>query len=347
MECDTLFDLALFIQQHEESNEEETGIADYGVPTYDRPHLRTEDDLRAYDFVHNAINAYDPTDPYVHAHGIQLRLCHYIQCIHPGFLKDVSGEEFDVLRDEPRQSWTYSEIDVPVNSTFVYIKIAREKVSWHREVCEDVIANVDGLHSVFTIQILKDLESFKPDDVINVTYVGETINFISRMSKKYPLFMELLGITYCGIVAAMPNGTKGDCRAIESLILSCFQYKLRTDNLHQRMFNLNLVHGDLQTFSREKMNGRQLDSFLAQNHHDYKDTKLRMVPNVHPSIIAMMELYAEEIAAYLRLSTEQVLSSLTLGEFCRFWGHIVGTKCYTEGLGLWGEVFLNENIPLW
>lgn len=74
----------------------------------------------------------------------------------------MSDEEFDVLRDEPRQSWTYEQ-DFPANSTFVYIKIAHAKVSWHCKVCEDVIANLDCLHSAFTVrrakQILKDLEN--------------------------------------------------------------------------------------------------------------------------------------------------------------------------------------------
>jgi hypothetical protein len=72
-----------------------------------------------------------------------------------------------------------------------------------------------------------------------------------------------------------------------------------------------------------------------------------MVPSVHPSIIAMMELLVEQIADYLCSSTEQVLSSLTLGEFNQFWGHVVGTKCFKEGLGLWGKEFINEHIRLY
>jgi hypothetical protein len=94
--------------------------------------------------------------------------------------------------------------------------------------------------------------------------------------------------------------------------------------------------------------GHQINSFLAQHHHDYKDTLLRMVPSVHPSIIAVMELLAEQIADYLCLSTERVLSSLTLGEFNQFWGHIVGTRCFKEGLGLCrGRVHQRTHLTLW
>ena len=119
--------------------------------------------------------------------------------------------------------------------------------------------------------------------------------------------MELLGITYCGIVAVILNGTKGDCLAIESLILLCLQYRLCTDNLHQQNFNWNPVHGGLSRFLAKTMNGHQLSLYLKQHHHDYKDTKLCLVLSLHPSIIAMMELLIEQIAGYLSLSTEQVL----------------------------------------
>jgi hypothetical protein len=46
----------------------------------------------------------------------------------------MSDKNFDVLRGDP-SNWTYSITDIPANSTgsFVYMKIARAKVWWHRD----------------------------------------------------------------------------------------------------------------------------------------------------------------------------------------------------------------------
>jgi hypothetical protein len=111
----------------------------------------------------------------------------------------MSDMDVDVLRRDP-DDWMYLTEEIPAGSTaFVYLKVVRAKVSFHREVCRNVMANSDGLYSVFTVrrakQMLKDLEGFNPDDVINVTYVGETLDFILRMLQKYPLVMEQSGIT--------------------------------------------------------------------------------------------------------------------------------------------------------
>jgi hypothetical protein len=175
-------DLVLDVLHKELDEEEEIDTLDNGTYDPSRWHVLDDPLRRHVDCVNEALCVNDPRDSNVHARGFWLQfrgeispqqLRFYVACINQTFLKAVSNKKLDVLRGDP-SNWTYSMTDIPADSTvsFVYMKIARAKVSWHRKICEAISANLDGIHSDFTVrraeQIFKDLEGFNPDDVINL-----------------------------------------------------------------------------------------------------------------------------------------------------------------------------------
>jgi hypothetical protein len=103
----------------------------------------------------------DPRDSFAHAHGFQLQfggnihINSYVACFNQTFLENVNV-------DEPR-NWTYSMPDNPP------IQLRCRKIKPIQRIhLPSIISRLLG--QMF-------LESFNPSDVINVTYVGETINF--------------------------------------------------------------------------------------------------------------------------------------------------------------------------